>query len=103
MSDDLTLVVLAAGRGTRFGGKKQLAPLGPAGELMLDYTLRDAAVAGFSHAIVVASDDTADALRSHLRHMSAMPFDVVVQTAARGTAHATLVGAERLASPFAVA
>jgi choline kinase len=100
---DLVIVVLAAGRGTRFGGNKQLAPLGPNGELMLDYALRDAAVAGFTRAVVVASDDTADALRSHLRLTNALPVDVVVQSSPRGTAHAVVVGASGLASPFAVA
>src|SRR5262245_41490100 len=100
---DLVLVVLAAGRGTRFGGNKQLAPLGPNDELMLDYALRDAAVAGFTRAVVVASPDTADALRSHLSLTNALPFSVVVQPSPRGTAHALLVGADQLAAPFAVA
>jgi aminoglycoside phosphotransferase (APT) family kinase protein len=102
-SGELAIVVLAAGRGTRFGGTKQLAALGPDGELMLDYALRDAAAAGFERAVIVASDETADALRSHLGLTCALPFSVVVQPSPRGTAHAVLVGARGLASSFAVA
>lgn len=39
----LTLVVLAAGMGSRYGGLKQVDPMGPAGETVLDYSVHDAA------------------------------------------------------------
>jgi hypothetical protein len=49
----LTLVVLAAGLGSRFGGLKQLEPLGPGGETLLDYTVRDARRAGFERVVFI--------------------------------------------------
>lgn len=42
-----TLVILAAGIGSRFGGIKQLEPVGPKGEIIMEYTVRDAVAAGF--------------------------------------------------------
>ncbi|NIR43246.1 MAG: NTP transferase domain-containing protein, partial [Gemmatimonadetes bacterium] len=50
---DLTLVVLAAGLGSRYGGLKQLEPLGPSGETLLDYGIYDAIQAGYSRAVLV--------------------------------------------------
>ena len=44
---ELTLVVLAAGMGSRYGGLKQLDPVGPSGEIILDYSVTDALKAGF--------------------------------------------------------
>lgn len=104
----LAIVVLAAGRGTRYGGRKQLEPLGPAGEIVLDYTLHDAAVAGFSHAVLVIADDMVDAMAAHLdAFVPSVAVTIVVQPSARatpwGTAHAAMVGADGLTEPFAVA
>ena len=104
----LTIVVLAAGRGTRYGGLKQLAPLGPAGEIVLDYTLHDAATAGFSHAVLVVADGMLDVMADHLdEFVPSLTVELVVQTVVRaaplGTTHATIVGAEGLTEPFAVA
>lgn len=107
----LAIVVLAAGLGTRYGGLKQLAPLGPAGEAVLDYTLHDAAAAGFSHAVVVVAGETVDVMTAHLNEVvPPIAVALVVQTADAprraapwGTAHAALVGASGLTTPFAVA
>ena len=107
----LAIVVLAAGLGTRFGSLKQLAPLGPAGEALLDYTLYDAAAAGFSRAVLVVAPETVEPTNAHLRDFAPpLPVALVVQSigdARRskpwGTAHATLIGASALAGPFAVA
>jgi NDP-sugar pyrophosphorylase family protein len=49
----LTLVGLAAGMGSRFGGPKQLEPLGPGGETMLDFAIHDALRAGFDRVVLV--------------------------------------------------
>ena len=49
----LTLVGLAAGMGSRFGGPKQLEPLGPEGETMLDFSIHDALRAGFERVVLV--------------------------------------------------
>ena len=42
MNKDITLVVMAAGMGSRFGGLKQIAPIGKNGEILLDYSVYDA-------------------------------------------------------------
>ena len=47
---DLTLVVMAAGMGSRFGGLKQAAGIGPNGEMIIDYSVYDAVKAGFGKA-----------------------------------------------------
>jgi dTDP-glucose pyrophosphorylase len=107
----LAIVVLAAGLGTRYGGLKQLAPLGPEGEAVLDYTLHDAASAGFSHAVLVVAPETVDATEAHLNEfvpevaveLVVQPVGGPVRTTPWGTAHATVVGAAGLAVPFAVA
>jgi bifunctional N-acetylglucosamine-1-phosphate-uridyltransferase/glucosamine-1-phosphate-acetyltransferase GlmU-like protein len=49
----LTMIVLAAGMGSRFGGPKQLVPIGPSGETILDYNTHDALAAGFDRLVVV--------------------------------------------------
>jgi NDP-sugar pyrophosphorylase family protein len=49
----LTLLVLAAGMGSRYGGLKQLDPVGPAGETLLDYSIFDARRAGFERVVFV--------------------------------------------------
>ncbi len=54
----ITLVVLAAGMGSRFGGRiKQLEPLGPKGELLMDYSVYDALEAGFDKAVFIIRPD----------------------------------------------
>lgn len=60
------LVVLAAGLGRRFGGLKQLAPVGPNGEAILDYTGRDALSLGFSPIVLVVREEIRAELRDHL-------------------------------------
>ena len=42
MNQNLTFLVLAAGMGSRFGGLKQIEPIGPSGEFMIDYWVYDA-------------------------------------------------------------
>ena len=48
-----TLVVMAAGMGSRFGGLKQIEPVGPNGEFIIDYSVYDAKRAGFSKVVFV--------------------------------------------------
>lgn len=48
MKKDITLVILAAGMGSRFGGLKQIEPMGPNGEFIIDYSVFDAIKAGFT-------------------------------------------------------
>ena len=61
-AQQLTLVILAAGLGSRFGGDKQLAELGPNGETMLELSLKSAYKAGFTKAVLVIRPELAPML-----------------------------------------
>ena len=63
---NLTLVVLAAGRGTRFGGFKQWAILPGLGRTLLEFNLIDAAHAGFSRIVLVLHAEGVEAVRAGL-------------------------------------
>lgn len=108
---DTALVIMAGGLGTRFGGVKQLAEVGPAGEAILDFTIRDAHSAGVERIVVIARSDIDDDLRRHLRrhHGSGLDLEVVHQDAfgparARpwGTGHAVAAAATLLDGPALV-
>ena len=61
---DTTLVIMAAGIGSRFGkGTKQLTPVGPSGELIIDYSVHDAVAAGFNKVIFVIRKDILNEFR----------------------------------------
>lgn len=53
MKNDMTLLVMAAGMGSRFGGLKQIEPVGPHGEVILEFSVYDALEAGFDKAVFV--------------------------------------------------
>lgn len=52
-----TLVIMAAGIGSRFGGIKQLEPVGPNGEIIMDYSIYDAIAAGFNKIVIIIRKD----------------------------------------------
>ena len=56
MSVKPVLVVLAAGMGSRYGGLKQIDPVGSQGEAILDYSLYDAHRAGFETAVIIIKE-----------------------------------------------
>ena len=59
-----TLVIMAAGLGSRFGGGiKQLEPVGPGGEIIMDYSIYDAIEAGFDKVVFVIRKDLEDTFR----------------------------------------
>ena len=60
MKKDLTLVILAAGMGSRFGGLKQIEPVGPNGEFIIDYSIYDAIRAGFTKVVFVIKRENYD-------------------------------------------
>ena len=104
---------MAAGLGSRYGGLKQLSPVGPAGETLLDYSIFDAIRAGFSQAVFVIRKDIEAAFRSTVgaRFSSRIAVDYVFQqldpsppgrTRPWGTAHAVLAAANAIHTPFAV-
>ena len=57
MNRKTTLVVMAAGMGSRFGGLKQIAPVGPRGEIILDFSVYDAVKAGFDKTVFIIRRD----------------------------------------------
>ncbi|HLG93116.1 MAG TPA: NTP transferase domain-containing protein [Acidimicrobiales bacterium] len=108
----MELVILAAGAGRRYGGPKQLAPVGPAGEWLMDYTVHDAVAAGFHRLVVVVRADIEAAVRQRAaRWPGRLEVEVVCQDRAgpgqpaglAGTAHALAVAARQLSGDFATA
>lgn len=59
MSTKPILVVMAAGMGSRYGGLKQIDPVGPSGEAILDYSLYDARRAGFETVVFIIKHERA--------------------------------------------
>jgi len=109
------LVILAAGIGTRYGGLKQLAPVGPHGEALLDYGVYDAVRAGFRSVILVIRREVEQLFRRHVADI--IGSDVAVSYAHQalepppaapgrtkpwGTGHAVLAAAWGIRGPFAV-
>ena len=115
----LTLVILAAGRATRFGRLKQLVPIGPGGEALLDYALYDAALAGFSRFVLVIQEALRQDFDAHLRNARTAGLDIgyacqrmthpglidappPYRIRPWGTGHAVLAAGEQVNGPFAV-
>ena len=57
MKKDMTLLVMAAGMGSRFGGLKQIEPFGPSDEFIIDYSIYDAIKAGFNKVVFVIKEE----------------------------------------------
>ncbi len=113
-----TLLILAAGIGSRYGGLKQIEPVGPAGEIVLDYSLCDALRAGFGRAVFVIRRDIEGPFRERVgaRWERRLPCAYVFQDLADvppgfaapagrakpwGTAHAIRAGRREISGPFA--
>ena len=101
----MQLVVLAAGHGRRFGGLKQLAPVGPDGEALMDYTARDALAAGFDGVVLIVRDEVRDELLSHIGDFwpAELAVTPVTQGPIAGTAQAVASARPALSGPFGVA
>ena len=114
----LSLVVLAAGVGRRYGGPKQIDRVGPGGATLLDYAVYDARRAGFERAILVVREGMEAEMREAVGDRIARRFrlDYAVQPSALppgfaaapgrtkpwGTGHAALAAARHVDGPFAV-
>ena len=74
------LVVLAAGLSTRYGRLKQLEPLGPSGEAIMDYNVYDALRAGFERVIFVVRGEILADVRTHVERVfgDALPAEFVL-------------------------
>jgi hypothetical protein len=114
----LTLLVLAAGMGSRYGGLKQLDPMGPSGETLLDYSVFDAVRAGFDRVVFIIRRDIEAEFREKIgaRYEGKIAVDYVFQQLDSlpdgftvpegrqkpwGTAHAIWCAREALHGPFA--
>ena len=76
-----TLLILAAGMGSRYGGLKQIDPVGPNGETIIDYSIYDALRAGFGKLVFVIRHDFEKAFRETVgaRFERRVPVDYVYQ------------------------
>lgn len=63
MNDELTLLIMAAGMGSRFGGLKQIEPIGPNGEFLIDYSIYDAIQAGFTKVVFIIKEENYDVFK----------------------------------------
>ena len=98
-----TLVVLAAGRGTRFGGAKQLVAVLDDGSTITDILLRRAAAAGVERAAMVVNADIESRVRSHLDAIRPdIAVEVIIQRRPRGTADAVFAARDATSGPIIV-
>lgn len=114
-----TLLLLAAGMGSRFGGLKQLEGLGPNGETIMDYSIYDAIQAGFGKAVFVIRKDFEEEFREKVlsKYKDVIETQVVFQSLDAlpdgikcpegrvkpwGTNHAIMMGKDAINEPFCV-
>lgn len=115
----LTLLVLAAGIGSRYGGIKQIDGFGPHGETIMDYSLFDAIRAGFTKVIFIVREEILDVVRDKFgpRAKGKIDVDFVIQEQNKfipppyqnpervkpwGTGHAILCARHKINEPFVV-
>ena len=60
----MTLLIMAAGMGSRFGGLKQIEPVGPSGEFIIDYSIYDAIKAGFNEVVFIIKEENYELFRN---------------------------------------
>ena len=115
----LTLIVMATGIGSRYGGLKQIDPIGPSGEIIIDYSVYDALNAGFAKVVFVIKEEIEATFRKRvgraiekrcetvyvLQRIEDVPAGFTAPPARRkpwGTAYAMLSCKDAVDSPFAV-
>ncbi|MDG2168542.1 MAG: NTP transferase domain-containing protein [Opitutales bacterium] len=110
---DLTLVILAAGLGSRYGGVKQMEGLGPSNEVLLDYSVYDAVRSGFNKVVIVIRKEMEEGFHDRItqRFEQRVKVEFAYQgldrapegrTKPLGTGHALLSAVEHIEGPFAV-
>ena len=118
---DKTLVIMAAGLGSRYGGVKQIERLGPGGEILMEYAIYDALQSGFNKIVLIIKpdmlNDVKDLFGDKIEKSTGIKIDYAFQkneffTASRpefidrtkpfGTVHAVICAKDVITSPFAV-
>ena len=118
MNKDLTLVIMAAGMGSRFGGLKQIEPIGPNNEFLIDYSIYDAIKAGFSKIVFIIKKENEEIFKSTIgtRVEGHIPVSYVFQDSSNipvnidfsnrekplGTGHAIYCCKDEVTAPFAI-
>lgn len=114
-----TLVIMAAGMGSRYGGIKQLDPVGPGGEIIMDYSVYDAIEAGFNKVVFIIRKDLEEDFRAVIGDRLSKHIDVEYvfqeidnlpegysvpegRTKPWGTGQAVLACRDRVKTPFCV-
>ena len=107
-----SLVLMAAGLGSRFGGTKQLVPIGKKGETLLDFTIQDALHAGITNVVIIVRSEIASDMKSHVQrlHPEGLDFKFVLQdrygpprAKPWGTTHAVISASQAIEGPFILA
>ncbi|MEM6805776.1 MAG: sugar phosphate nucleotidyltransferase [Bacteroidota bacterium] len=114
-----TLVILAAGMGSRYGGLKQIDGVGTNGEAIIEYSIYDAIQAGFGKVVFIIREDIAEAFKAHFgnKFEGKIEIDYVFQELNKlpaglelpeqrqkpwGTGHAMLMAKDAVKEPFAI-
>lgn len=115
----LTLVIMAAGMGSRFGGLKQIEPVGPNGEIIADYSIFDAIRSGFDKVIFIIRREHLDYFKNNIcskyadkievdfafQELSMIPSDVTLPVGREkmlGTAHALYCAKKMIDNDFVI-
>lgn len=115
----MTLVILAAGMGSRYGGLKQIDPIGPSGEFIVDYSIYDAIKAGFNKVVFIIKRENLDLFRDTVGKRVEKHIEVeyvfqdindvpdgfsVPENRSKpwGTGHAVISAADKVSDGFAV-
>ncbi len=119
MNKNITLVILAAGMGSRFGGLKQVTPVGPVGQFIIDYSVFDAVRAGFNKIVFLIKKENYELFKetigkrveNHVKveyafqELDNLPEGYLLpseRTKPLGTAHALLCCKKFINEPFAM-